>query len=650
MKPIRLSAFTIFLILLAVILIGFVLHHTWESFKGNREGFHTDYSDTTIASTELWGQYSQDNTKIAKLTTNLYFDPVAKVLIEKFDNVLYMKRRDGSDFSYNTNTTDRIVTDLSMGDISFNGMLSIVPLEMNWSDKTVADAKSYFKDMSDNRVIYMDIAIPATSTLSNDTDRINASSAVTMYYTANTSVASTRASYPTVVSTSNLFRKYERTLAPKGMAVSSASTAPVNSFGWFTKNGYGVVTIPVIRNDAQTNTTFIHVMDIKNNKHVAAFYFSGNAVELYNFTNVPIVTTGTIPGATTPSSSSVPGFEGDIKDLTLPYNASGENLHVDVRYDAVNKLVYIAGKVGDDVFRAYITISSDFIPVIAKSESGSGSGTTSSANTSSANTSSVNTSISRTSSSNTNSSSTNTNGDLTDITKTLHLIKTMQSIFGSQDSNYLLKTEVVPPVCPTCPSCSSSPGVCSNCGGNGGCGTKLPDEKSIIKNGVDGVTDIGRDAVSGTLNLGKEVVKGAVDVVAGTGNFLKDTGSGIGQFAKDSGSGIGQFAKDSVSGLYGATKEIGSGAYGATKDVVGGTVGLGREIIGGVLQDHRQQGYQNSYGGPQFSAGNQGGYLQPQYAGTHGQDPYSYYGAVPQKDAAGKTFLPRTADFSSFRR
>ena len=36
--------------------------------------------------------------------------------------------------------------------------------------------------------------------------------------------------------------------------------------------------------------------------------------------------------------------------------------------------------------------------------------------------------------------------------------------------DYVLKTEVVPPVCPRCPNCPET-GICSSCGGNGGCGT-----------------------------------------------------------------------------------------------------------------------------------------------------------------------------------
>lgn len=45
---------------------------------------------------------------------------------------------------------------------------------------------------------------------------------------------------------------------------------------------------------------------------------------------------------------------------------------------------------------------------------------------------------------------------------------------------YILKTQIVPPVCPSCPNCSCHDGVCTNCGGNGGSGSY--DRSEYIKN------------------------------------------------------------------------------------------------------------------------------------------------------------------------
>jgi hypothetical protein len=41
--------------------------------------------------------------------------------------------------------------------------------------------------------------------------------------------------------------------------------------------------------------------------------------------------------------------------------------------------------------------------------------------------------------------------------------------------------------------------------------------------------------------------------------------------------------------------------------------------------------------------------MNPGQYRTPGQDPYSYYGAIPGK-AGGANYMPRTADFSSFGR
>jgi hypothetical protein len=55
---------------------------------------------------------------------------------------------------------------------------------------------------------------------------------------------------------------------------------------------------------------------------------------------------------------------------------------------------------------------------------------------------------------------------------------------GTDTSDYILKTQIIPPVCPaaaSCPSCQNSgSGTCTNCGGNGGCGTVTSSGMSIF--------------------------------------------------------------------------------------------------------------------------------------------------------------------------
>jgi hypothetical protein len=50
--------------------------------------------------------------------------------------------------------------------------------------------------------------------------------------------------------------------------------------------------------------------------------------------------------------------------------------------------------------------------------------------------------------------------------------------------NYMLKTQIIPPVCPSCPSCNFNfSGVCNQCGGNGGCGAQTINGESLLIGG-----------------------------------------------------------------------------------------------------------------------------------------------------------------------
>ena len=676
MASIRLSGLTIFLILLAVILVGYVLHNTWENFTScNKEGFTLDYKESTIVSDALYGQYSQDNKKLAKLAEHLYYDPVARVLIEKSGDILYMKRKDGTDLSHNVTTTEFDLEDLGPGAIRYDGIWTsgeneetpqktVQAAEIKTSlgldasiEVNLGHAKAYFKTLGVNEGIYMGAHKNGGPVPTADTDIIDR---ILLYSPAGIAVSVTGEDYPPLDSRSetsqiDFRRKFKRTMKPSGFLVSQAETgSAATSFGWHTLNGLGVVYIPLNVNGAETNTTFIHVMDTHHNKHLGTYYFKGNQVEMFNYTNIAI-SSSSFPTDTDMSNTNASDltFSGDLATMVLPNNSTDENLYTDVHHDSAKELVYFAARVDNDAVRCYIQITNDRLPVIVKSETSHGT---------------TNTAAPSTSTSATPSTTTST---ITELTSALNLIQTIQNTFGTSDSNYLLKTEVVPPVCPACPSCSSSNGVCTTCGGNGGSGTQSGNgstslaEKAgtgvtnLVRDGADGATNLARDAASGTYEVGKEVVTGTGNAISstasGVGQFAKDTGSGVGQFAKDTGSGVGQFAKDTGSGVFNAAKDVGSGAYGVAQDVTSGTIGLGREMAGGVGNmfsgpGASNGGYNNSYGGPSYNGGyNQGGYMAPQQPATAGQDPYSYYGAVPPR-YGGCKYMPRTADFSSFGR
>jgi hypothetical protein len=92
-------------------------------------------------------------------------------------------------------------------------------------------------------------------------------------------------------------------------------------------------------------------------------------------------------------------------------------------------------------------------------------------------------------------------------------------MMGTSDANisklpitndYMLKTQIVPPVCPTCPSCSvTHTGVCTSCGGQGGAGTqtqtsdKKESENKDDKDKDGEVVDLLKSTGSGATSLAR---------------------------------------------------------------------------------------------------------------------------------------------------
>lgn len=182
---------------------------------------------------------------------------------------------------------------------------------------------------------------------------------------------------------------------------------------------------------------------------------------------------------------------------------------------------------------------------------------------------------------------------------------------------------------------------------------------SLAKETVGGATSLAKDTVGGATSLARDTVGGATnlarDTVSGTSNAIGSTLSGTGNFIQSSASGIGSFVKDAAGGTVGLVKDAAGGTVGLVKDTASGTIELGREIVGGIGKiggasstnvrynnnnsGYNSQGYYNSYGGPGMRSTNNNNPVM---------DQYSYNGAVPPRPSCN--FIPRTADFSAFRR
>jgi hypothetical protein len=180
-------------------------------------------------------------------------------------------------------------------------------------------------------------------------------------------------------------------------------------------------------------------------------------------------------------------------------------------------------------------------------------------------------------------------------------------------SNYVLKTQVIPPICPACPSCPSvSNNVsCPACGqqGTGGHGTDasnntlaniiadayaqtLQSQGRYGSNSLGGVSNnlvnqtagLGNNLVNQTAGLGNNVVDTAGGLAGGA--LLGATGLGLGaeMLASDIVSTVGQ----TVQGVAGTAGQVAQSAIGGvTKLGTGaeeGVTKLGTSAIGGVTE------------------------------------------------------------------
>jgi hypothetical protein len=188
------------------------------------------------------------------------------------------------------------------------------------------------------------------------------------------------------------------------------------------------------------------------------------------------------------------------------------------------------------------------------------------------------------------------------------------------NNDYILKTQIVPPVCPTCPTCPSV-GTCTNCGGSGGSGTLSKSGNTVVSGNSTGTNKNSSKIGSGTFesNANPDTIGGSLtlatyDTVAGAEDIAK-TGAGV------------------VTGVAGT---------------IGGVANNLISTTGSVLKPNQMGGVQNN-GTNGLNQRSTPGYTAPGL-GTSNQysDPYSYYGQLPPK---GRTnYVPVTADFSRFGR
>jgi hypothetical protein len=183
----------------------------------------------------------------------------------------------------------------------------------------------------------------------------------------------------------------------------------------------------------------------------------------------------------------------------------------------------------------------------------------------------------------------------------------------SQD--YILKSQIVPPVCPACPYCPASGGTCSSCsnsstgnngnsnsssvgnnstggGGNGGGNSSADNNNNNNNNngggnGASGAfSSVANNLINTTGGLANTVFNGATSLLTNTGSgalhLAENTGSGALNLVRDTGSGAVNLVRDTGSGAVNLVRDTGSGAVNLVRDTGSGAVNFVDGVGSGV--------------------------------------------------------------------
>ncbi len=216
--------------------------------------------------------------------------------------------------------------------------------------------------------------------------------------------------------------------------------------------------------------------------------------------------------------------------------------------------------------------------------------------------------------------------------------------------DYMLKTQIVPPVCPSCPAANCpAAAVVSGSGSGSVSGSAAPISDAVKATGsvaektVDTAGNILKSFGSGATSVGLGTVDLAKGAVGGSVDLAKGAVGGSVDLAKGAASGTVGLARDAVGGTVGLARDVVGGTVGLAKDTVKGTVGLAKDTIGGTVNLAR--GKYSADEGQRASSGGGGSYS----ASSHStMDPYTYNGQLQNKPTAD--FMPVTANFSAFSR
>lgn len=240
--------------------------------------------------------------------------------------------------------------------------------------------------------------------------------------------------------------------------------------------------------------------------------------------------------------------------------------------------------------------------------------------------------------------------------------------FNPANSNYILKSEIVPPVCPQCPSCGisgcplsiNSSGQIVDCNGNvisnfGATPTTSSSSSSSAPSSIGGVIN---NTISTTGNVADTAITSttgaASDIVGTAGTTVSNVGSSVGTAAADIAStagstvsGLGKDVTNIVGGLGQDVTTLGTAAIGAATNVTNNAIDSATSLASTTPPSSSTVSptVPYTYGYPSY-----GYYGNYPYTGYGGYGGYGYQIQPPPTCSQQSSYLPITNDFSAFGR
>lgn len=654
----KLSPLILFIILLVVLALSSMI----KSYM-NREGFITYNHGSALFSTKTVGIYSSEN-PITKIYDDIYYDPRNGNVVVVYTKSQYTNAAsvdaDGKNIKaieivprknvannqvvkYENNTVDKIENGVSKAEVinqvtPESRKTTLDTTEVAWSYKSGSNQVNYFTWGSNTYIYVMDLTGLATSGNSFASDAQGNS------FASKTSTTSGNSYSGTVKHASGAF--YTGSINPNTSfdftgadGDSNVDIYVTNSYPQQTNDGYDDKSmIEPVYHPSRTvyqitstikydiaNGNLLIVTPTTSPKKIEVYYRSGE--DMREDDSTPNITLTTLADAQASGASYI--TQSFSKSVSKPFFVQ----------DYANKNTVMYWPSGENT-------------LIAVFENRDAAGTIPIKKTVRFTSSGVWTAPSTSSSSATPDASGNrpdiSGGNYGDFWKWWSYFNS--NAVGGVSNDYMLKTQIVPPVCPSCPACQG--GACTNCGGQGGSGSMAQDGSSLA------VKSSSVDGVNGPSSAIASVGKSAGQTITNTAAVAGLTAVGTGAIAADlAGKTIG-----TAGNIVGKTLDTAGNIVDKTFDTAGNII----NTTGGLLQsagsgvgnllssDPTRVGYDQSYRGPRAGSNNTGIY-QP--IGTQsmstGQpsgstiDPYTYNGALQSK---GSNYRPITTDFSSFGR